>query len=165
MCEATERPVNPEAEEISKLMDEKGVRIYDLKQYQEISERIRRLSDNLQALRTKYSRAIDVVKNTLWQKFIDEMGEEAAVDWAEEHIEEEWRDEFCIRRKRYQIVEVTATFKVVIPDDESDYMWDNYVDVDDLDLDWDSERIASDLTAHQAGRYETVNTVEDLEEA
>jgi len=169
MCEmSNDVTVNQEqmspAEEISKMLAEKGVRIQDLKEYQPIRDNFNSTSDIIRDLRKNYWKAIEIIKNQLWRKLVEEMGEDEAVRWVEQNVEEEWREKFGLTAKKYKVVEVSTTFKVVMPVEDDDYMWDNYVDLTYVEPDWDVDCVDDDLTAEEAERHNTINTVEDLDD-
>ena len=119
---------------------------------------------------TQYRELLFRILPRFYKEMAEQTSEEEAFEWVENNIFkdlEKWRDLFAdagICLKRYQIVEVTAKFKVVMPDEDSDYMWNNYVDISDMEWeDCDCETIASDLSAKDTERYNTVNSVDGLE--
>lgn len=141
-------------EMVQKLMKELGVKVSDFPEYKGKVEAYSALFNKYLALRR-------LAKDILWQKFLDEMGNDA-YDWAEGNIPEEWREELEIHRKLYKVVRVSAEFTVVIPNDDEDYNWEDYVDRDNIDFDYHEED--SDLTEDDVDKhYRPINEIEDLD--
>ena len=73
-------------------------------------------SERIPQLQTSLSTAIYQARN-IYEKLIDEMGEDEAYKWAEDHISSDWREEIGIfKPRRYKSAVVTIEVNVIAPD-------------------------------------------------
>ena len=156
--------------QVAELLKANGLTFNDLPEVQNVTRELNIWKTRFTERDTQYRELLFRILPRFYKEMVEQTSEEEAFEWVENNIFkdlEKWRDLFTdtgICLKRYQIVEVTAKFKVVMPDEDSDYMWENYVDISDVEWeDSDCETVASDLSAKDTERYNTVNSVDGLE--
>ena len=73
-------------------------------------------SERIPQLQNSLSTAIYQARN-IYEKLIDEMGEDEAYKWAEDNISSDWREEIGIfKPRRYKSAVVTIEVSVIAPD-------------------------------------------------
>lgn len=73
-------------------------------------------SERIPQLQNSLSTAIYQARN-IYEKLIDEMGEDKAYEWAEDNISSDWREEIGIfKPRRYKSAFVTIEVSVIAPD-------------------------------------------------
>ena len=152
------------------LLKANGLTARDLPETQNVERELNIFKTRFTERDAQYRELLFRILPRFYKEMAEQTSEEEAFEWVESNIFkdcEHWRDLFAdagICLKKYQIVEVTAKFKVVMPDEDGYYMWDNYVDISDVEWeDCDCEIIASDISAKDTERYNTVNSVDGLE--
>lgn len=73
-------------------------------------------SERIPQLQNSLTTAIFQARN-IYEKLIDEMGEDKAYEWAEDNISSDWREEIGIfKPRRYKSAVVTIEVSVIAPD-------------------------------------------------
>lgn len=94
-------------------------------------------SERIPQLQNSLSTAIYQARN-IYEKLIDEMGEDKAYEWAEDNISSDWREEIGIfKPRRYKSAVVTIEVNVIAPDTFED------AELEDLALQCDLARYAN----------------------
>lgn len=155
---------------IRSIMEQNGLSADDLPETQSLKTRLENLGNSYNEARDDKRDLLFKIVPAFYNEMVDNSSEDEAYEWVEENIfnrfGDKWRDLFAdagIKKKRFKIVEVEMKFSVVMPDDEYEGDWIDYVDTDYLDWsDADTYVEADDLSINEAEGYGTVNSVDDL---
>ena len=169
--------------QISNILTANGLTVKDLPEGTSLNNEMVRYKEEYEKYQklfyTKNSDFTELLYRILpkfYKEMADQTSEEEAYEWVEDNIlsrytgenYDKWLNFFedaDIRLKKYKVVEVSMSFKVVMPDEECEYDWGNYVDVSDLDFsDADTEVLDDKMSADEVeGRFrDLANCINDL---
>ena len=173
--------------QISDILTSNGLTVKDLPEGASLANEAAQMAQYKELSETYHKRFNDKVEDhnellyrilpKFYQEMVDQTSEEEAYEWVEKNIlahytfdddRDKWTEKLAdagIKPKRFKIMEISMTFRVVMPDDAYDGDWDDFVDVEYLD--WgnaDYDVIEDNLSESDIdnGYYDLANSIVDL---
>lgn len=136
------------------------------------AERLSTVRKNFTEFSERYSELLYKIIPKFYKNLVDNTSPDIAYDWVESNIFADfpnWREAFAsadIKRRRYKVVDVSLSLKVIMPDAEYEGDWDDYADVDSIDWSMaDTNEVETGLTRSEAKQWEnrSINSVDDVD--
>ena len=155
------------AQTISRLMKENKLELGDItgipNREAELQDELQREKNRRDAVRGSLCDLERIVREVIFPKFVDEMGEDEAYEWFEDKISSDWLTELDLIRPRYKVVSVCMEFKVVMPDDCDEGDWVDYADGYDWSDYAETSTDEGELTRDEVVyNHDTINDVDRI---